>query len=120
MTQDPKDIAKALEPFAETVHEIYEDGLSGLVKEFGKLGTDLMKGVRLVTAPVQVAAFLQDRLAGYLQNALKSVPSDRLVHPEPEILLPTLEKLKFQKEGSPITKLYIQLLSWALGTSINK
>ena len=111
---DPKDLASLAKAAPEVVREVYGDVASGTLKQAGKLGEEIAKTIRLVLFPVQYAAALQDRLAGYLDRAVRQVPEARAVTPVESIMLPVAEKLRFQEAANPITDLYINLLSRAM------
>jgi hypothetical protein len=111
---DPTDIAKIVEAAPEVAREAYEDLASGAMAQTGKFAEDLTKAVRLVLFPVQLAAALQDRLAGYIDRAIRQVPELRRVVPAESIALPIAERLRFQEPDSPITDLYINLLARAM------
>jgi hypothetical protein len=59
MPVSPEDLLKLIPK--ETVDRLYGDAVSGPAKEVGKLGTDAMKTMRLLLAPLQVTSALQDR-----------------------------------------------------------
>lgn len=104
-------IAKALPAVAE---HAYEDALAPAFREFGRFGEDLVKTVRLVLFPVQFAAAYQDRFASYIRRAIAQVPEPRRVTPRDSLILPIAERLKYQEADSPITDIYINLLSRAM------
>lgn len=105
-----KEIAKT---YPNIVKRTYKDGASGAVKQVGALATDLVKGARFILAPVQYMAHFQDRLEAYFERVSNSIPEDQQVPPSPSLLLPLLEKLKYQDEQDILTSLYIELLTRA-------
>lgn len=84
------------------------------VEQVDQFGADILKTVRLITAPLQFAAAWQDRLERYIERAIRQVPEAERIAPLESIALPIAEKLRFQAEGDPITALYINLLSRAM------
>lgn len=108
--EDKKAIAELLQAYPKVVERVYEDGASNALKEVGALATDLVKAFRLVTAPIQYMGFLQDRLAHHLKKVSDSIPLDEQVTPPVSMLLPLLDKLKYQEDGESLTDLYIELL----------
>src|SRR4051812_47867775 len=84
----------------KTVGKIYDDAFSGALKQIGKLGTDVVKTARLLFAPLQYGAAYQDRLEKTCQRISKRVPLERRVEPPLEIVGPTLEKMRFVRDGS--------------------
>ena len=61
----------------EAIGKLYDDMLSGLAKEVGKPGTDIVKVARLLLAPLQVAAAFQDRFETMVKTIGERVPEDR-------------------------------------------
>lgn len=91
--------------------EVYSDTASNTLQEASKIGVDAVKTIRLALAPLQLTAALQDRLARYIDKAIRQVPEENRTQPIESIFLPTAEKLKFQEESNPLTTLYLNLLS---------
>ncbi len=107
-----KNLAELVTP---VVKDAYSDAVAPAMREFGKLGQDAVKLVRLALFPVQFGAFFQDRLARYLAKALEKVPEQRRVTPRDSVLLPVADKLRYQDEdGNPIASLYVNLLARAM------
>lgn len=90
---------------------VYNDTLSPFAKQFGKVGEDLGKTIRLITAPLQWLAHQQDRIDKHFNKALKDIPKENLVTPPEQILIPTIEKLKYYNENDEVAKLYQNLLN---------
>jgi len=84
------------------------------MQQIDKFGADVMKTVRMLTAPLQLTSALQDRLEAHIERAIRQVPEARRITPVESIALPIAEKLRFQAESDPITELYINLLSRAM------
>jgi len=57
---------------SKTVEKAYDDALAPLFRQIGCFGADLAKTARLILAPLQVTASLQDRLEVSLKK-LESV-----------------------------------------------
>lgn len=98
----------------ETVKKIYEDGASESIKEASKIGVDLVKALRLFTAPIQLAAAYQDRFVKYLDEIRDSVPVDKQIDCSPSIGGPILERLKYIEEDNYLKNLYLNLLKKAI------
>jgi hypothetical protein len=114
MAMDPTQLAALAKAAPEVVKEAYGDLASDSFKQVGKLGEDIIKTVRLVLFPIQLAAAVQDRLGGYINRAIRQVPESKLIAPTESIMFPVAEKLRFQEENNPVTDLYINLLSRAM------
>jgi hypothetical protein len=102
-----KNVVTALGAVAD---KVYDDAISPLAKELGKIGGDVGKTARLLLAPLQLAATLQKRLDGFLERAAKRVPEDRRIEPPPEVLGPALEHMKWLQEGTPLWRMFEEVL----------
>ena len=94
--------------------EAYRDLFSPALKQAGKLGDQIVKAARLILVPAEFAAVVQDRLDGYITQAIRKVPELRLIAPLESIMLPVAERIRFQEADNPITGLYINLLARAM------
>src|SRR5258708_37835153 len=99
MTEEP-DIANQL--ILKLAKDIYKDAGSRPAKEVGGLAADLVKTLRLVLAPLQYAAALQDRFSNFLDKSVRRVPKRRRVAPAPQIAGPVLEAIRYEPENTPI------------------
>ena len=90
---------------------IYDDALSPLAKQFGKVGENLAKTLRLTTVPIQWLAHQQDRIDIHFEKILENISKDKLVTPPEQLLFPAIEKLKYLNVEDEIAKLYQNLLS---------
>lgn len=84
------------------------------VQQIDRFGADILKTVRLLTAPIQYVGAWQDRLDSHIEKAIRNVPEERRIAPVESISAPIVEKLRFQPDGDPITELYVNLLSRAM------
>jgi hypothetical protein len=98
----------------DTVKKIYEDGLSPAVQEGGKALADVVKGLRLFTAPFQLMGAYQDRLVKYLDKVREGVAEEKQIQAPAFISGPIIEKLKYLEEENYLTDLYLNLLSRAI------
>lgn len=104
-----KEIAKQL-----PVKEVYHDGIQPAAKQFGQLAEDLIKALQLALFPVQLAAGLQDRFRRFVQTSVARVPIKNQVSPAPQIIGPVLEGVRYEPEGTPIDKMFSELLSTSM------
>lgn len=100
--------------YANLLGKVYDDALSPALREASKIGVDAVKVIRLALFPLQFGGALQDRLDKYLARAIGQVPEQNRIAPVESLALPIAEKLKFQEETSPISELYVNLLSRAM------
>ena len=103
------DIAKILE--TKVVQRAYADGIAPAVKESGKIGKDIMRGLRLFTAPFRLMGNLSERLDRILERARKTVPPDQQAQSPANVAGPVLEKLRFIEDGSVLQEMFLSLLT---------
>ncbi|WP_193160018.1 Abi-alpha family protein [Serratia ureilytica] len=91
--------------------QLYNDAPQPMLRQFGRLGEDLAKTLRLVTLPLQCSAYLQDRIDRGFARALKEVPDERRIVPPEGLALDIAEKLKHHDCETLVGRLYVELLS---------
>ncbi len=107
-----KDLIEALRAIPkEMLLEIYNDGPKGPLKQMGALGESILKTLRYITYPLQVAAHRQDLIDRRFAEALKTVPESRRIAPSDSLALEVADKLRFQVHDNLISDMYIDLLS---------
>lgn len=107
--QIPEYISKIIE--SEVAKQVYQNGLSGSITELGKIGTDVVKTVRLFTFPIQALSKLQDKVERVLEAAYNKVPENNRQPAPPQLVGPVIEKLKYLPEGDELVKMYEELLA---------
>ena len=106
------DVEKAIvEAASMLLPEVYSDALSSAMKQIGHIGEDALKTFRLILFPLQYTSALQDRLAQYIDEAVRKVPEHRLVAPPQSMTIQICEKLKTFDEREEFRSLYINLLA---------
>lgn len=93
------------------VKDAYQDIAQPAARQVGKIAEDMAKTLRLVFAPLQVTAALQERLESFLDKSIKRVPDENRIPPAPQLLGPILEGIRYEPEDSPISDMFSQLLS---------
>lgn len=99
---------------SEIAGKVYDDAASPAVRELGAMATDLLKTMRLFTAPFQLAALAQDRFSGWLDEARSRVPEDKQVEAPPTVAGPALRAMLFMESDNPMADLFVSLLSKAI------
>jgi hypothetical protein len=99
---------------AKTLEKAYDDAASNPMKEVGKAATDILKTLRLFTAPFQLAASYQDRLERYLDRVRNNVPQEKQIECHPIIAGPIIDKFKYLDEDNKLTALFLNLLEKAI------
>lgn len=107
----PLEIIKAMPDVAKA---IYSDAASKTLQEIGKIGVDAVKTFRLALFPLQFSAAYQDRLAAYIDSAIRGIPEERRILPQQSLALSICERLKFCEETEEISQLYVELLARAM------
>jgi len=98
----------------DTVKKIYEDAASQPIQESSKAATDLVKALRLFTAPIQLLGAYQDRLSKYLDKVRGNVKEENQIEAPPSISGPVLDRLRYLEDENYLTELYLTLLSKAI------
>lgn len=99
---------------SKTVERVYVDAVSPSARQFGALGQDTLKALRLFTAPIQLAAAYQDRLERWLEDVRSRVPEERQVQASASIAGPILLNLRFEDDNSIFKSMYLNLLTRAI------
>lgn len=99
---------------SKLANKLYDDAASPAVRELGDAASDVIKTLRLFTAPFQLAAAAQDRFRKWLEEARQRVPEERQVPASPSIVGPALRTMLFLEESNPLAKMFVSLLSSAI------
>ncbi|MGC6076122.1 Abi-alpha family protein [Citrobacter portucalensis] len=97
--------------------QLYNDAPRPMLKQFGRLGEDLIKTIRFVTFPLQYAAYAQDRIERGFAQALEKVDKEQRVLPPEGLALDIADKLKHHDTETLVGKLYVELLSASMNES---
>jgi len=112
MSDFPTEISRLL-----PVKDIYDDAARPTARQAGIIGSDLMKALHLVLAPLQYLGALQDRFRHFIDNSVRKVPEDRRVQPAPQIAGPVLEGIRYEPKGTEIEEMFSNLLANAMDRS---
>lgn len=99
---------------SKLANSIYDDAASPAAREIGSAAADLLKTMRLFTAPFQLAAVAQDRFRRWLDEVRDRVPPERQVEAPPTIAGPALRAMQFMEEDNPLARMFVSLLSQAI------
>ena len=89
----------------------YDDLASPALKEVGDMLHNGVKSLRFLFAPIDILVKQQDRFQNFLKRIDAKVDSDNLIDADPRIIGETFEVLKYSKEDSILTELFINLLA---------
>lgn len=99
---------------SKLANNIYEDAGSPAIRELGGVAADLIKTMRLFTAPLQLAAVAQDRFKIWLDEARSRVPVEKQVEAPSNVSGPALRAMLFMEEKNPMAEMFVNLLSQAI------
>jgi hypothetical protein len=99
------------------VPQLYDDSLSPAAKQAGLILADIVKTLRLALVPFQLTGAAQDRIANFIERAVKRVPVKNRIPPVPQILGPSLEGIRYENADSPIDQMFSELLSRSMDSS---
>ena len=103
----------------ETIGKLYDDLLSDPAKEIGKIGVDVVKTARLILAPLQVTAALQDRFLAMVQRIRSRVPESRQIEPPAEVVGSAIEHMRYIDESTALWSMYEEVLTKAVDKEQN-
>lgn len=93
--------------------KIYDDALAPAAKQVGRLAGDAAKAARLILAPIQGLALLQDRLDGMFRRIGQRVPDERRIEVVPELSVPALQAMEHLDDRSELWKILEEILTKA-------
>jgi hypothetical protein len=99
---------------AKVADKIYDDLFSPALKVLGKVGEDVAKSVRYVTAPIQRLAAKQDQLENHFKILDEMVPEENRIEVPPYFSVPIVERLTLLDSENKLADLYINLLARAM------
>lgn len=102
-----------IKQFIPLLDKAYDDIAQGAARELGGVFEDVAKTLRLVLAPIQYAALMQDTVRRHLEKCFQKVPKENLISPARSLVLPICEQLRFHEDGL-LAELYINLLSCSM------
>jgi len=99
---------------SKVVNAACDDLISKAAKEGGNALVDVVKTFRLFTAPIQLLAAAQDRLARFCEKVREDVPVERQIEAAPSVAIPILLALRYMEDDNPVTELFLNLLRRAI------
>lgn len=105
----PNGIEKLLP--ANVVEKAYDDLASQPAREGSKIAVDVVKTVRLLLAPFQLAAAFQDRFERVIERIAMEVPEDRQIQAPAEVVGPAIQYMQYLNEGNPLWQMFEELLT---------
>lgn len=112
-----KDTAEAVKGIVEAV-PVYEDMLQPAAKELGKGLHTVSKAVNMALAPIAGLVWCYERIENYLNASagekLKDVPEENIISPEPSIVVPAIEALRYTAQNEELRNMFSNLISNAM------
>jgi hypothetical protein len=97
---------------------IYDDALQPAAKEIGKSLTTITKTINLALAPIGALVWgyerIQDFIVGRVSDKLKGLPEDKIVTPDPAIVCPSLEALRYTGNNVDLRELFSNLIATSM------
>lgn len=97
---------------------IYDDAIQPAAKEIGKSLSTVAKLVNVALSPVSALVWgfdqLQDFINGTVSKKLENVSEEKIITPDPSIVGPALESLRYNGNNENIKELYANLIANAM------
>lgn len=94
---------------------VYDDAIQPAAKEIGKSLATVTKTVNIALAPISVLVWGYEKIQEFVQNRvaekLKNIAEEKIVTPNPAVVGPALEALKYTGRDETISELYANLIA---------
>jgi hypothetical protein len=94
---------------------IYDDAIQPAAKEIGKSLATVTKTINIALAPISALVWGYEKIREFVQNRvsekLKEVPEERIITPDPAVVGPALEALKYTGSNETLSELYANLIA---------
>ena len=115
---EAKDIIENIDKVEQS--HIYKSGLSDGVEEFGKALTTVGKAVNTLLLPVTGLIWGANEIATWLNKdvskKLKDVSPEKIVAPNPHVVGPAIEALKFTAQEQELRDMFSELIASSLNS----
>lgn len=103
------DVAKNL-----PINDLYRDLAQPSAQQVGQALGNVVKVARLLLAPIDLLAAHEGRWQRHLERIARKVPEERRIEAHPQIVGPTLERLRYVDEQDLLAEMFINLLARAM------
>jgi hypothetical protein len=118
-----RDAADAVRGVVEAV-PVYQDVVQPAAKEVGTALQTVAKTIHLALAPLVILVWGYEQISEYLERTLteklKSIPPEDINTPNPNIVGPTMEALRFSAHEPKLRELYVNLLATSMNSSTSQ
>lgn len=94
---------------------VYNDAIQPAAKEIGKSLATVTKTINIALAPISALVWGYEKISEFVQNRvaekLKDIPEDNIVTPDPSIVGPALEALRYTGNNDTLSELYANLIA---------
>jgi len=94
---------------------IYNDAIQPAAKEIGKSLATVTKTINIALAPISALVWGYEKISEFVQNRvaekLKDIPEENIVTPDPSIVGPALEALRYTGNSETLSELYANLIA---------
>ncbi len=94
---------------------VYNDAIQPAAKEIGKSLATVTKTINIALAPISALVWGYEKISEFVQNRvaekLKDVPEQNIVTPDPAVVGPALEALRYTGNDETLRELYANLIA---------
>ncbi|MPM11636.1 hypothetical protein SDC9_57984 [bioreactor metagenome] len=97
---------------------VYNDAIQPAAKEIGKSLTTVSKAINVALAPISVLIWGYEKISVFINQRLveklRHIPEDNIVTPDPSVVGPALEALRFSGNNEILRELYANLIATSM------
>jgi hypothetical protein len=94
---------------------VYDDAIQPAAKEIGKSLATVTKTINIALAPISALVWGYERISEYVMSKvsekLKDIPEENIVTPDPAVVGPALEALRFSGNNETLSELFANLIA---------
>ena len=94
---------------------VYNDAIQPAAKEVGKSLATIAKTINIALAPISALVWGYEKISEFIQNRvtekLKDIPKENIITPDPAVVGPALEALRYTGNNETLSELYANLIA---------
>lgn len=94
---------------------VYNDAIQPAAKEIGKSLATVTKTINIALAPISALVWGYEKISDFVQNRvaekLKNIPEENIVTPDPAVVGPALDALRYTGNSETLSELYANLIA---------